>query len=291
MEHFNPDRKEFTPYGFTCEQWEPKLMNRPDKHSELELNFFESGSLTYLFWGERVSIQGGNLALFWAAVPHQIVEFKGLKSYFVITIPLPWILHWGMPERFSAQILNGRILQENETSGSVLDKDLFEQWFRDINQDSPSTREIVLLEMRARLLRMAMNLENSKVTSVPSSSVHPGRHVGAQDFSKIESMAKFIAQNYTEPIHLSDIAEAVGLHPDYAAYAFKKTFGITINNFLIQHRVQHAQRLLVTSDKKVLEIAFESGFNSLSRFNSSFKELCRCTPREYRDSHRLESSL
>jgi len=287
MEHFNHERKEFTPYGFTCEQWEPRLMNRPDKHSEIELNFFEGGCLTYLFWGERVSIQGGNLALFWAAVPHQIVDFSNLKSYYVITIPLPWVLHWGMPENFSTQILNGRILQETEPSTLVQDKNLFEQWFRDINQKSTSAHEIVLLEIRARLLRLARNLETDSVMSVSTSSVHPGRQVGTQDFSKIESMAKYIAQNYTEQIRLSDVAASVDLHPDYAAYIFKNTFRTTINNFVIQHRVQHAQRLLVTSSKKIIEIAFESGFNSLSRFNTSFKELCHCTPREYRRSHQF----
>jgi AraC-like DNA-binding protein len=290
MEHFNHDRKEFTPYGFTCEKWEPMLMNRPDKHSEIELNLFEKGTLTYLFGGERVSIYGGSLALFWAAVPHQIVDFSDLKSYFVITIPLPWMLSWGMPEKFSTQILNGRILQESEASAFVQDKNLFEQWFRDINQESTSIHEIVLLEIRARLLRMAMNLENRKAVSDSCAPGYPVRHVGTQNFNKIENMAKFIAQNYTEQICLSDIAAVAGLHPYYAAYAFKKTFGVTINNFVIQHRVQHAQRLLVTSRKKVLEIAFESGFNSLSRFNSSFKKLCHCTPREYRDSHRLVNS-
>lgn len=287
MEHFHHDRKEFLPYGFTCERWEPMLMNRPDKHTEIELNLFNSGSLTYLFWGERVTIQSGNLALFWAAVPHQIVDFKDIESYFVITIPLPWIFSWNMPEPFTTRLLNGRVLQEREISSSVCDRDLFEQWFRDINQNSTCVHEIVLLEIRARLLRMARNVENSEVTDLQHLPVHPARRVGNQDFSKIERMAKFIAQNYTDQIHLSDIAAIVDLHPDYAAYAFKKTFGITINTFVIQHRVQHAQRLLATSGKKILEIAFESGFNSLSRFNTSFKELCRCTPREYRDSHRL----
>ncbi len=287
MKHFNPNRKEFTPYGFTCEMWEPMLMSRPDKHSEIEINFFEKGTLTYLFWGERVSIQGGTLALFWAAVPHQIVDFSKLKSYYVITIPLPWMLSWGMPEKFASQILNGRILQEPEPSSRVPDKHLFEQWFEDINQNAAATREIVLLEIKARLLRMAMNLDNRKEPADVSSSKSSLRHVGAQNFSKIETMARFIAQHYTESIHLADIAAAVGLHPDYAAYAFKKTFGITMNTFIIQHRVQHAQRLLVTTNKKILDIAFESGFNSLSRFNTSFKELCHCTPREYRESHRL----
>jgi AraC-like DNA-binding protein len=198
------------------------------------------------------------------------------------------MLSWGMPEKFSTELLNGRILQESEPSPIVRDKHLFEQWFQDINRKSTTTaREIVLLEIKARLLRMAENLENGSGSDNPSEPKTLVRQVGSQNFSKIESMARFIAQHYTEPIRLADVAAAVGLHPDYAAYAFKKTFGITINNFVIQHRVQHAQRLLVTTRKKVLDIAFESGFNSLSRFNTSFKELCRCTPREYRESHQL----
>ena len=260
-------------------------MNRPDKHAEIELNFFVGGKLTYLLWGERITVEGGKLAVFWASIPHQIVDFEDIESYYVITLPLPWVLDWGLPERIMAQILNGQLLQEIDTSTSY-DELLFEQWFRDINQDSTATCEMVLLEIRARLLRLARNLEqHAAFEELPSGCSK--RSTGTYDFSKIESMAKFIAQNYTSQIRLSDIAQAVNLHPDYAAYVFKKTFGITLNHFVIQHRVQHAQRLLVTSNKKVLEIAFESGFNSLSRFNSSFKLLCRCTPREYRNSHRL----
>ena len=260
-------------------------MNRPDKHAEIELNFFVRGELTYLLWGERITVKGGRLAVFWASIPHQIVNFEGLDSYYVVTLPLPWVLEWGLPERIMTLILNGQLLQEVDASSSY-DELLFEQWFRDINQDSTATCEMVLLEIRARLLRLARNLEQKAETAgLPVG--HNTRSTGSYDFSKIESMAKFIAQNYTNQIRLSDIARAVNFHPDYAAYVFKKTFGITLNHFLIQHRVQHAQRLLVTSNKKVLEIAFESGFNSLSRFNSSFKLLCRCTPREYRNSHRL----
>ncbi|MCE5184869.1 MAG: helix-turn-helix domain-containing protein [Planctomycetaceae bacterium] len=265
------------------------LMNRPDKHAEIELNFFSRGKLTYLFWGERVTVEGGKLALFWAATPHQIVDFEGLDSYFVVTLPLPWVLNWDLPESFTTPILNGRLIQEVEALGPY-DEHLFEHWHRDINQNSTAIHEMVLLEVRARLARLSRNLEQNKAAAAGASSAHTARSVGSRDYSKIESMARFIAQNYSDQICLSDIASAVGLHPDYAAYAFKKTFGVTLNNFVIQHRVQHAQRLLVISSKKILEIAFDSGFNSLSRFNTSFKLLCHCTPREYRNSHRLSSS-
>jgi AraC-like DNA-binding protein len=287
MKQFDPRRPEFAPYGFTCERWQPALMPRPDKHTEVELNYLERGRLTYLFWGERTTVEGGRPALFWATTPHQIVEYEDLTSYTVITLPLPWLLNWALPENLIKRILSGRLIQEPNSSQSYTDKALFQQWHQDINCNSTRFHEIVLLEIKARLLRFAGNLAGDDTRPGGPSPNRSTRPVGIQNTGKIEPMAKFIAQNYTRRIHVADVAEAVNLHPDYAGDIFRRTFGITLNNFIIRHRVQHAQRMLVTTNKKILEIAFASGFNSLSRFNVSFKSLCRCTPRQYRLSHQL----
>ncbi|HOL31365.1 MAG TPA: helix-turn-helix domain-containing protein [Anaerohalosphaeraceae bacterium] len=290
MVHFDPKRKEFTPYGFTCERWEPVLMYRPDKHNEIELNYCDQGQLTYLFWGERVTVEGGRPAVFWAATPHQIVDYEDIDSYFVITLPLPWVLSWDLPSPFITQLLNGQLLQENQQlSAGYPDRQIFEQWYQDMTHHSEHCHEIVLLEIKARLLRLAANLiaSNAFASGTSNSSSKP---VGTQSVSKIECIAKFIAQNYTKNICTADIAKEVKLHPDYAADLFRKTFGVTLNHFITQYRVQHAQRMLVTTNNKILDIAYESGFNSLSRFNASFKQLCGCTPREYRAAHQLHSS-
>jgi AraC family transcriptional regulator, melibiose operon regulatory protein len=100
-------------------------------------------------------------------------------------------------------------------------------------------------------------------------------------------MATFIARHYMDAIGLAEVAREVELHPDYAASLFRKGFGVTPTRFILQHRVSHAQRMLVTSEAKVLEVAMESGFGSLSRFNAAFRQLCGCSPREYRAIHRL----
>ena len=287
MKHFDQRRPEFAPYGFTCERWEPSLMPRPDKHTEVELNYLERGRLTYLFWGERISVEGGRPALFWATTPHQIVEYEDVTSYTVVTLPLPWLLNWALPENLIRRILSGRLIQEPNSSRSYPDKGLFEKWNQDINCNSTRFHEIVLLEIKARLLRLADNLTDDDTLPDGPSPYRTQRPVGKQSTSKIEPMAKFIAQNYTRRIYVADVAEAVDLHPDYASDLFRRTFGITLNNFIIQHRVQHAQRMLVTTNKKILEVAYASGFNSLSRFNVAFKSLCGCTPRQYRVSHQL----
>jgi AraC-like DNA-binding protein len=95
-------------------------------------------------------------------------------------------------------------------------------------------------------------------------------------------MACFIARNYTSRIQIKDVAECVRLHPDYAATLFRKTFGTTLNSLITRHRIAHAQRRLITTNERIVNIAHDSGFDSLSRFNRAFKEIARVTPREYR---------
>src|SRR5262245_22531768 len=98
LRHFDSQRREFTPYGFTCEIWEPRRMPRPDRHDEIEINFLDRGTLTYLFGGQRMTVEARRVTAFWAAVPHQIVGFDKLNYYHVVTVPFGWVLQWGLPE-------------------------------------------------------------------------------------------------------------------------------------------------------------------------------------------------
>jgi AraC-like DNA-binding protein len=102
-------------------------------------------------------------------------------------------------------------------------------------------------------------------------------------------MACLIARQYSEPLTVEDIGKAVGLHPNYAMSLFKKAFGTTLIDYLTHHRISHAQRLLATTDEKIVDVAFSSGFNSISRFNETFRRACGCTPREYRVQHELSA--
>ena len=45
-----------------------------------------------------------------------------------------------------------------------------------------------------------------------------------------------------------------GLHPNYAMNLFRQTFGTTMTHFITEHRISHAQRLLVTTDEAILTV-------------------------------------
>jgi AraC-like DNA-binding protein len=81
-----------------------------------------------------------------------------------------------------------------------------------------------------------------------------------------------------------EVAASVSLHPNYAMQLFRRYTGRTIVNYLNQYRIAHAQQLLLTTDKSVLDIAYESGFNSLSRFYAVFRATCKQSPGRYRQT-------
>jgi AraC-like DNA-binding protein len=279
---FDPDRPDFAPYGLTCVHWRPSPMRRPDHHNEVELNFLESGTVTYLLGGTKTTVEAGKLSVFWAAIPHQIIDFGTETAYYVATIPLQCFLQWRLPENFVQPLMQGHLVSEPTTDRADSDAHLFELWEIDLPKKASDLERAVLLEMQARLLRLALNVPAGHKSRTKRDRM---TIVSDNGLNKVERMACFIAQNYTDKLTVDQIGEFVDLHPNYAMNLFQKTFGTTLINYLTQHRVSHAQRLLATTDRSVTDIAFESGFHSISRFNDAFRRACGCSPRAYRRSH------
>lgn len=274
---FDESRNEFKPYGLTCEKWVPSFMKKPDRHNEIEINYFPEKGITYLFQGRKVIPPPRRLTVFWGLVPHQIIDFEKANPYYVCTVPLSLFLEWKLSTSFVDSLLKGEVLFEDKEENSKYDEFLFKNWLNDINGDGSS--EVALLEIHARLCRMLVG--NLNLDRKENLAIQPN------DISHVEQIAVFIAQNYSEPIKVSDIGKAVGLHPDHANSIFKKTFGSTLSEYITEERISHAQRKLVATDKSITDIVFDCGFNSISRFNAAFQKINKCTPREYRKSYLL----
>ena len=276
MKRFDTSRPKFSPYGFTCELWKPVCMPRPDRHNEIELNLLSSGSLTYLIGGRRTTITANQLAIFWAAIPHQIVDFEGTTPYFVVTLPLSDFLRADFDRRLIHRVLDGEILLDPHHD--PVDQQTFHRWEQELRSDTASLHRAARLEVQARLLRLACRISGRANSN------------SAANLSRADQLACYIASNYRKPLTSQLIADANGVHPNYAMNLFRNTFGTTMTSFITHHRISHAQRLLVTTEDSILDIALDSGFQSLSRFNEAFKIACGCSPRDYRKHHHPDAS-
>lgn len=259
----------------------PRVMDTMHRHGEVEMNWLVAGGMTYLFGGEFRVLAAGDFALFWGAIPHQLVATEpGTRSYW-LTVPLAWVLPWQLPEAFTQLLLGGTLVIDGSGAYHARDAVLFPGWEDDLAPTHAGAHEaIVLLEVEARIRRLA-------AVALTSSSLRAATAtVRTTELHHVERMAQYIATHYTEPLPIDTIAAAVHLHPAYAMQLFRAAFGVTLGEYLTQHRIAHAQRLLVTTEMAVVTIAFAAGFGSLSRFYAAFTAACAQAPRAYRAAHR-----
>lgn len=240
-------------------------------HNEVELNLVTQGSLTYLIGSQRVEIAAGTLAMFWGAIPHREVGWRGDAMLTWLTLPLERVLAWQLA--FADDLLQGQVLTMVSTP---LDAALFAQWNADINAPDAAERSGILwLELEAWCRRLAQRL------TVP----HRTGDIRYDD--KAERMARFLMQHYDQNIRVRDAARTVALHPGYATTLFRNAYGMSLIAYLTRYRVAQAQRLLLMTDAGVAEIAFACGFQSISRFYEAFEAQCGQSPGRFRKNSSL----
>lgn len=242
-------------------------MHTPHQHSEVEVNLVLTGGVQYLFGGQTVPLGAGGWVVFWGAMPHRLIQADEGTQFLWLTLPLADFLRLDLPESLTRPVLHGELVYAHNPT----DIERFGGWLEDWSQGEVY-RQVVRLELEARLRRLALE-HRAQPT--------PRRKSGPRT-DKAVQMAQFIVGHYPEPLTVSRVAETVGLKPNYASTLFQQTFGMTVLEYLTQHRLAHAQRLLATTNRPVLEIAFEAGFGSSSRFYAAFEAATGQTPRQYR---------
>jgi AraC-like DNA-binding protein len=91
-----------------------------------------------------------------------------------------------------------------------------------------------------------------------------------------------LAERFAEDLSIADVSGAVKLHPNYVSTIFRRECGMSLLQYLTRLRLSHAQLMLLSTDKTVLAVALESGFQSLARFYACFTKECGISPGEYR---------
>ena len=107
------------------------------------------------------------------------------------------------------------------------------------------------------------------------------RNLFSQD--KVVSVLLYVNENYKQKCLLYDAAASVGFDYAYISKLFKKSIGITYNQYVNYLRIQESKKLLKTTEKAITEIALECGFLSLRVFNRKFSEIEGMTPSAYRN--------
>jgi len=94
----------------------------------------------------------------------------------------------------------------------------------------------------------------------------------------------YIEQNIAKEVTLEEVANLVGLTPNYFSLYFKKTTGVTFINYRMTKRIEAAERLLAQPHYRIVDVAHEIGYEDYSHFAKTFRKVKGITPTEFRSS-------
>lgn len=103
--------------------------------------------------------------------------------------------------------------------------------------------------------------------------------------NKIKLAVKYINDNYNQDIAINDMADKFNMSPNYFSAVFKRETGQTTVNFIKDLRLKKACEYLTHSDKSVVEISKEVGYEDSQYFFKVFKKATGLTPLQYRKMH------
>ncbi|AEV98116.1 AraC family transcriptional regulator [Niastella koreensis] len=93
---------------------------------------------------------------------------------------------------------------------------------------------------------------------------------------------QIIEANLFSPISVEDLAQKINLSVSSFKREFKKLYNDSPANYIKTKRLERAAELLLASNERITDIAFECGFNDLANFTKSFHDRFSTSPSNYR---------
>lgn len=108
----------------------------------------------------------------------------------------------------------------------------------------------------------------------------------AEQLQRLQLALDYIGTHYNQPITVADAAKLCHVSYSYFSKLFSKSTGTSFSDYLTAVRLSAAEQLLITTEKSITEISFETGFSDLSYFTRRFTAKNDLSPRDYRKKYR-----
>ena len=102
------------------------------------------------------------------------------------------------------------------------------------------------------------------------------------EMANVKSVVDFIKSNLGTTLRTEPLAEQAGMSCDQLDRRMKRVFRLSTKKFIMKSRLEEATRLLVNSDRSLVEVATDCGFADQSAFTRHFRAAVQVTPAVYR---------
>lgn len=256
-------------------------------HDFIEIVYVISGEGKHIVGGNQYEIACGDLFIINHDVPHGFIPLEHGKNEPVVynCVFMPKFLDSSLFSSAQFQDIVSSFLFRSLFPDSRMPLpdlnlhgadffeigDLFNKMYVEYKAAQKGYCDII----RAYLIELIVKIFRYMETSGRKESTQKNKEL-------VKKAMSYMKQNYNTDIRLEDVAMKSFLSKNYFSRLFKEITGINFSDYIQKIRIDEACNLLKTTDMKVADIAFQTGFNDIKFFYDVFKKIIGVTPGDYR---------
>lgn len=247
-------------------------------HEEIEIKRITEGNQKIVIGSKSMDTIAGDIVLINPYEPHSIKYQQENTVQEVIIFNIKYfqdkIIDTESKSNF-AKLSEGTLKFKNIIRDPKVDE-AFTMLSRELKHRS-SNYMLTLISLSIYLLCMLLETSVNNLEKASSTKE-------MDNLKKLQPAIHYINDNINKDINLDLLADACNISSNYFSRLFKKTFSVNVLQYVNEVRMRKAEMLLLTTDKKIKDIALETGFNYESYFTRWFKSQKSISPRDYREN-------
>lgn len=266
----------------------PHLYDILHKHDEFQITLIKKSTGNVIAGNQIVAFQPGDIFVFGSGLPHAVRNdreyYKEKNEYTAEAISIYFEeevfgeTFWKLPETKSIKEYMQRASRGLFYPGAFHQKET--EMIQQISKKNKMNRLLLTLELVARLA------DSNQKEVLATDGMY--NNLNETDEKRLDAVFRFTLNEYYRPISLDEVAGVSNMTVNSFCRYFKTRTRKTYVDFLTEYRIGQACKLLEQEEVSVSDICFRVGFGNLSNFNRKFKEINRCTPKQYRNRQKLQ---
>ena len=254
----------------------PRFYDKLHQHEEIQLSYIVSGRGKLIVGNSITIYEPGDFIAIGSNLPHLFLSSLDSTESHMASI------------FFTKESFGGTFFENQEMLVLAPVWDYLPFGFK-INEEGPLIKSFFLkltnenkFELFIRLLELLQYL--GKARKIPIIEGPYTFKINKHQGERLQVVFEYVMQNFRNEIKLEHIAEKVHMSKNSFCRFFKQRTNKTFFQFLAEIRIQHACELITQQpETSILEIAAQSGYNTLSNFNRQFKIVKQTNPSGYRN--------
>lgn len=260
-------------------------------HEYMQINYISHGRGRHLINNREFDIVKGDIFVIPPYVPHRIITIPGCdievfelefvpdfinQNFASIENAVPF-LDFAYIEPFL--VSENKVKPRLNLTGmiKVEIENIFAEALKEYNGRVPG----FLLLVKSILLKLLV-LVGREFTKDLENEYPKLSSIFDRNRDAILGAVKYIDEHYDEELNIEEVAHIFTLSQSYFSYLFKSITSKTFTEYLNGLRISKAMEFLKNTDKRVLDISYDVGFNNINHFNRVFKQQTGISPIVYR---------